>query len=345
MTKPANGFTPIFDCVKQFEGKDGKKLGHLTALIYGVVWRYCNFKRKDNPIYIVGECWASFATIGEIADTSPKTVQRRMAMLVGEGFLEKRGTHPTLKTTIYAITPKVVVNNMTAIVADFTQDSESYVNPITQDSESYVNPATQDSESMAPRTQSPPIDTSIDTSNDSFNKLKESLGKISDENFSDPPISHLELSGCLVYAIEDEKEVPYRVIKATDKCLRVATGEGPKDNKLLNPEKTLVVYRNNGTTLRMVIQGSKEKALTDDQKLYFDKLSELFPAGETAVDRVKAQHYSELRQLAINVEGSYELEIIEVWSDWMDKENPTLSKGIAYFSKTLDQAVEWYEEQ
>jgi hypothetical protein len=66
------GFTPVIDVLAE-------ELGMMTALVYGIVWRYCQMKDRV--------CHASKETIGEHAKISGKTVQRHLQKLVKAGYL------------------------------------------------------------------------------------------------------------------------------------------------------------------------------------------------------------------------------------------------------------------
>ena len=67
------GFTPVIDAVAE-------DVGVIEAVVYGVVWRYC--QQKD------GVCTASLATIAERVNLSHKTVQRHIKALCRAGYLE-----------------------------------------------------------------------------------------------------------------------------------------------------------------------------------------------------------------------------------------------------------------
>lgn len=343
MGKSRSGYTPVFDCVKQFQGKSGKKLGHITALVYGVVWRYCQFKNKKNPVHIIGKCWASYATIGEIADTSAKTVQRRIKILIDEGFLERKGTCPTLKTTIHAITPKVVVTNMSAIVTGTTPDRESE-----------VEPATPDRESEALRTESPTIDTSgIDTSN-----KQKSLGLANTSPPNPSPsfeydtldeISHLAINGCFVFAkLKGKSEFgKYPVVGISEKRIKLQIGNEADTIKYFDPEKIQAVYEN-GSCKRVVL-GEKQSNLCETGQAIYQDLKDLFTVSKVVSGTTAIRHYARLREIAINAcNKGYGPETVKMWEYWCDQTRPELSatrsEQLTSFEKTLDIAHAWAVE-
>ena len=67
------GFTPVIDVL-------AKELGTMTALVYGIVWRYCQMEDKV--------CRASKQTIAANANIDAKTVQRHLHKLAKSGYLE-----------------------------------------------------------------------------------------------------------------------------------------------------------------------------------------------------------------------------------------------------------------
>jgi hypothetical protein len=67
------GFTPVIDALAQ-------AVGHTTAAVYGVVWRYC---QMDERI-----CRASVAQIGRRLGLHPKTTRRHLKKLCELGYLE-----------------------------------------------------------------------------------------------------------------------------------------------------------------------------------------------------------------------------------------------------------------
>lgn len=82
------GFTPVLDTMVA-------KYGLMTASVWGRVWRYEQMSK--------GVCNASYTTIAEGLDISPRTVARHIKQLVTDGYLEEiepvTGATRTLKTT------------------------------------------------------------------------------------------------------------------------------------------------------------------------------------------------------------------------------------------------------
>jgi hypothetical protein len=91
------GFTPIIDVLAE-------ELGMMTALVYGIVWRYCQMGDQV--------CRASKETIATHADISPKTVQRHLHKLVEKGYLEDTTPDWKHKPHIYKDTGKVQINGL-----------------------------------------------------------------------------------------------------------------------------------------------------------------------------------------------------------------------------------------
>jgi DNA-binding Lrp family transcriptional regulator len=67
------GFTPVIDALAQ-------AVGHTTAAVYGVVWRYCQMDERV--------CRASVAQIGRRLGLHPKTTRRHLKKLCELGYLE-----------------------------------------------------------------------------------------------------------------------------------------------------------------------------------------------------------------------------------------------------------------
>ena len=83
---PANDYlTKVFDC--------------LTALIYGMVWRYC-----QHPS---GECTASQRRMGERMKVSTRTITRKLSKLVDAGYLECEEREGM--TNIYRLPSKIIL--------------------------------------------------------------------------------------------------------------------------------------------------------------------------------------------------------------------------------------------
>lgn len=83
-----SGFTPVIDDMVE-------NLGYMTALVFGIVWRYC---QMDN-----GKCYASQKTLALKIGIGRRTMQRHLDVLVSEGYLS---VQPTKTTSIYVDTGK-----------------------------------------------------------------------------------------------------------------------------------------------------------------------------------------------------------------------------------------------
>lgn len=71
-TVAMGGYTPVFD-------KVAKKVGTVTSLTFGVVWRHCQMRR--------GVCDASVDNLADMTGLNPKTIRRHLARLVEAGYL------------------------------------------------------------------------------------------------------------------------------------------------------------------------------------------------------------------------------------------------------------------
>lgn len=91
MTVKLTNFTPLIDEVCQ-------DVGFVGALVYGVVFRYCQMER--------GRCDAAAETIAERANCSAKTVRRHLAALVEHGYLVDTTPEVRHKPHIYRLTDK-----------------------------------------------------------------------------------------------------------------------------------------------------------------------------------------------------------------------------------------------
>lgn len=91
------GFTPVIDVVV-------KDVGLIEAVVYGVVWRYC--QRED------GVCTASLKTIGEQVGVSSKTAKRHIKALCSKGYLEDTTPGMRNRPHVYRDTGKVKIKGM-----------------------------------------------------------------------------------------------------------------------------------------------------------------------------------------------------------------------------------------
>ncbi len=93
------GFTPVIDVV-------AKDVGLMSAVVYGVVWRYCQMENKV--------CSASIQTIADRVGISRKTAERHIKALVEAGYL--RDLTPSRKNAPhqYADVGKVKIKALVA---------------------------------------------------------------------------------------------------------------------------------------------------------------------------------------------------------------------------------------
>jgi len=69
-----DGWTPVFDSIVD-------KHGPFTALVFGVIWRYCQMR--------TGVCTASQATLAKKIGVDRKVVNRHIRTLVKYGYLSE----------------------------------------------------------------------------------------------------------------------------------------------------------------------------------------------------------------------------------------------------------------
>lgn len=86
------GYTPIFDVV-------ATRLGTMTALVFGVVWRHCQMR--------LGVCTAGVPRLADLTGIAEKTVRRHLAVLVENGYLEDMTPGIRNKAHIYKDTGKI----------------------------------------------------------------------------------------------------------------------------------------------------------------------------------------------------------------------------------------------
>ena len=73
--RKVNGYTPVIDhLITEF--------GYLTALVFGVIWRYCQMEN--------GECTASQSTMAGLLGIKRQTFMRHADLLAESGYLEKQ---------------------------------------------------------------------------------------------------------------------------------------------------------------------------------------------------------------------------------------------------------------
>lgn len=105
------GFTPVIDALAKEEGL-------MTAVVYGIVWRYC--QQKDRV------CYASRDTIADHAGISTKTVERHLKKLVKSGYLIDLTPDLKHKPHTYADAGRAKILGFVAAVAEPRSDRKSY---------------------------------------------------------------------------------------------------------------------------------------------------------------------------------------------------------------------------
>ncbi len=97
-----SGFTPVIDGIVRDTDLE-------TALVFGMVWRYCQMKSE--------ECYASIQRIADRLGLSYKTVQRRVKILVKKGYLQDITPHLRNSPHTYIDTGKAAIrSNLEATV-------------------------------------------------------------------------------------------------------------------------------------------------------------------------------------------------------------------------------------
>lgn len=94
------GFTPVIDIL-------ANELGVITALVYGIVWRYCQMED--------GVCKASRERIAQHAGISAKTVKRHLEKLCKSGYLKDTTPDRRNNPHIYANTGKAKIIGLLSI--------------------------------------------------------------------------------------------------------------------------------------------------------------------------------------------------------------------------------------
>lgn len=338
------GYTPIFDCVKHYKGANGKKLGHVTALIFGIIWRFCQFQDKESDVVRnTGICWASHDTIAEIATTSSKTVQRHVGKLIKIGFIKKMGAHESYRTPIYAVTARVTVKNMVASVLDLESSIDDHGGLRVQGGVDLESRGGVDLESNK------------ETSNKETSITLDTIDKTEVLSALDPSslaeVSHYDVSGCTLYAdLDGDGFKPYVNVHSTPQRVKLQTGEGPDDLKYKDPSKITMIYLNGGTEQpKLVVIGQKQGQLIGAELHIFTALKELFTISSVASKNSKERHHQRLKEIAINVVmRGYGPDTVQMWSYWHDQTRPELSatksEQVNSFEKTLDKAHQWAVE-
>jgi hypothetical protein len=146
------GFTPVIDVLAQ-------ELGLMTAVVYGIVWRYCQMENKV--------CSASRETIAEHANISTKTVDRHLDKLCKAGYL--KDLHPEWKHRphIYADTGKLKIEALVRVRGGGTE-SPTPKKGETESPTAETQGPTGESQSLTGETESPTKIPSYDSSHDSF---------------------------------------------------------------------------------------------------------------------------------------------------------------------------------
>lgn len=152
------GFTPVIDAVV-------KDVGLVTAVVYGVVWRYCQMKDKA--------CKASIETIAERAGVDRKTAERHIKKLCAAGYLKDLTPDRKNAPHEYADTGKAKIS---ALVSGEGKTESPNPKEVGQKVE-----ARSDLESGQGKTESP---TKI-PSEDSFEDTKNPSGQNTPTNFQE----------------------------------------------------------------------------------------------------------------------------------------------------------------
>jgi DNA-binding transcriptional MocR family regulator len=81
--RDTQGWTPVIDSIIE-------KRGITTALVFGIIWRYCQMEGHT--------CYASQETLAQAIQVSRQTINSHADILVVDGYLEKieRHGHPSI---------------------------------------------------------------------------------------------------------------------------------------------------------------------------------------------------------------------------------------------------------
>ena len=93
-----SSFTPLIDTLVD-------ELGTMPALVYGVVWRYCQMD--------AGVCYATLETIAQKAGVSYSTALRHVKALCAAGYLDDKTPGLRNRPHVYADTGKAEVRTTT----------------------------------------------------------------------------------------------------------------------------------------------------------------------------------------------------------------------------------------
>lgn len=125
------GFTPVIDIL-------ANELGLMAAVVYGIVWRYCQMEDKV--------CTASRERIAEHANISSKTVERHLKELCKAGYLEDLTPEKRHRPHIYADSGKAKIKGLLMVEIGKTESptpdrgkTESPTEPIQLDSKSNLS--------------------------------------------------------------------------------------------------------------------------------------------------------------------------------------------------------------
>ena len=94
------GFTPLIDIVAE-------DVGIVAAVVYGVVWRYCQMSD--------GVCRAAIGTISARSHMSRRTAQRALRVLEESGYIQDMGTLGVGGTHVYRDTGEVKIRGITEV--------------------------------------------------------------------------------------------------------------------------------------------------------------------------------------------------------------------------------------
>jgi len=134
------GFTPVIDVLAE-------ELGLMTAVVYGIVWRYCQMEKKI--------CSASRETIAKHASISVKTVDRHLDKLCRAGYL--KDLHPDWKHRphIYVDTGKLKIEALVRVRTGKTESPTSEEGETESPTGETESPTRLDRESYQGETESP----------------------------------------------------------------------------------------------------------------------------------------------------------------------------------------------
>lgn len=311
-------FTPAPDEIVQDE-----RLGYIHALVYGMIFRYCQMHKSF--------CEAGIAAIAKRLCMSERTVRRKVKDLCEAGYV--KDLTPDIRNVPHRYVPTDKLNIEQTVTYDHSVDISEAKSGMTESPTGMTESPTKnndryDTESDRGMTESP-----------MKRVLKETKEKNKGVsiNRNAIPIGHKELYGKQVgWQPETDSDLEIAIVlKANGKTVDLSILESGEIKKAVRLNK--VFYRNGGDEYMPVTQSADGKPkLTPIEKAMKDKIIDMTGAADALSEAKRIVAMKECSQYtqALVDEGytPADLDRFEAWTRtagcWLSKKGVRLSVGV-----------------